>query len=207
MTIDQSILKNTIFLVDDDHDILTSLSALFELSGFKTKTYTSALDYLQRLDDKPGCLISDISMPEMNGIELLTELNKVEHARPTLFITGVATVELAVKAMKLGAVDFVSKPITTDDLLEKVVKMLTDFETCKEVISRYKTLTKREKQVYGLIVKGLTNTAISEKIFLTVSTVEKHRSTIMKKMKADNLAILMTTVNQIKLLNIETTPS
>jgi len=152
-------------------------------------------------------LISDISMPEMNGIELLTELNKVEHARPTLFITGVATVELAVKAMKLGAVDFVSKPITTDDLLEKVVKMLTDFETCKEVISRYKTLTKREKQVYGLIVKGLTNTAISEKIFLTVSTVEKHRSTIMKKMKADNLAILMTTVNQIKLLNIETTPS
>ncbi len=200
MPIHSPILKNTIFLVDDDKDILSSLSALFELSGFKTKTYSSALDYLHQLDDTPGCLISDISMPEMNGIELLIELNKTEHARPTLFITGVATVKLAVEAMMLGAIDFIEKPIIADALLDKVTKILINFEKDKETIDRYKTFTKREKQVHALIVKGLTNSAIAEQIFLTVSTVEKHRSVIMKKMKADNLAMLMTDLPRLKLL-------
>ncbi|SMN14635.1 C4-dicarboxylate transport transcriptional regulatory protein DctD [uncultured Candidatus Thioglobus sp.] len=152
------------------------------------------------MDDTPGCLISDISMPEMNGIELLTELNKTEHARPTLFITGVATVKLAVEAMTLGAIDFIEKPIIADTLLDKVTKMLTNFEADKEIIDRYKTLTKREKQVYRLIIKGLTNTVIAKQIFLTISTVEKHRSVIMKKMKAVNLAALMADLPRLKLL-------
>ena len=125
--LDEKILNNTIFIIDDDSDILQSLTVFFQLKGFKVKGFSSAADYLAELDDTQGCLISDVSMPEMNGVELLEKLNEIRQLRPVLLMTGFATIKLAVKAMRLGAADFVEKPFSTSYLLSKVLEVLEKF--------------------------------------------------------------------------------
>ena len=114
--------SQTIFIVDDEKDIRDFLVTFFEMNGFKTKNFSSAKDYIDQLDDTPGCLVSDILMPGMDGIELLSHLNKIEHLRPTIFITGNATIPTSVESIKLGAVDFIEKPFKAELLLEKVLE-------------------------------------------------------------------------------------
>ena len=189
--VDQKYLKNTIYIIDDDDDILQSLVVFFQMKGFKVKGFSSAIDYLTELDDAQGCLISDVSMPEMNGIELLEKLNQTNQLRPVLLITGVATVNIAVKAMRLGAADFIEKPFLTDRLLTKVLEILEKSEAAFKTFGLYKSLTKREAHIFDLVAQNLSNQQISEKLFITVSTVEKHRSAMMKKMKFNSLGELM----------------
>lgn len=198
MLLDKSLLNHTIFIVDDDDDILDSLVVFFDLLGFKTRAFSSATDYLAQLDDVKGCLICDISMPEMTGIELLSELNKGAHLRPTLFITGVSTVKMAVEAIQLGALDFIEKPISTDLLLDKVLSAIEQFKPNLAAIDHYKSLTPKEQQVFCLMVEGATNHIIAQQLFASVSTVEKHRSSVMKKMKADSLALLVAALPRLK---------
>ena len=200
--IDQKYLKSTIYIIDDDDDILQSLIVFFQLKGFRVKGFSSAVDYLKDLDDTQGCLISDVSMPEMNGIELLEKLNTAQQLRPALLITGVATVNIAVKAMQLGAADFIEKPFLTDYLLSKVLEILEGFEQTFSAFNDYKDLTKREAQIFDLVAQNLSNQQISEKLFITISTVEKHRSAMMKKMKFDSLGELIQKHAQLnKVLN------
>ena len=200
--IDQKYLKSTIYIIDDDDDILQSLIVFFQLKGFRVKGFSSAVDYLKDLDDTQGCLISDVSMPEMNGIELLEKLNTAQQLRPVLLITGVATVNIAVKAMQLGAADFIEKPFLTDYLLSKVLEILEGFEQTFSAFNDYKDLTKREAQIFDLVAQNLSNQQISEKLFITISTVEKHRSAMMKKMKFDSLGELIQKHAQLnKVLN------
>lgn len=197
--IDQKYLKSTIYIIDDDDDILQSLIVFFQLKGFRVKGFSSAVDYLKDLDDTQGCLISDVSMPEMNGIELLEKLNTAQQLRPVLLITGVATVNIAVKAMQLGAADFIEKPFLTDYLLSKVLEILEGFEQTFSAFNDYKDLTKREAQIFDLVAQNLSNQQISEKLFITISTVEKHRSAMMKKMKFDSLGELIQKHAQVNL--------
>jgi len=196
--LDEKILKNTIFIIDDDNDILQSLVSFFEMKGFKVQGFSSALDYLKALDDTQGLLISDVSMPEISGLEMLEKLNEIQQLRPVLFMTGFATIKTAIKAMQLGATDFIEKPFSTKYLLSKVLGIFESFEEAFLTFDLYKSLTKREVQVFELIVKNLTNQQIAEKLFITVSTVEKHRATLMIKMKVGNLNELMQKSLQIK---------
>jgi len=187
--LDEKILKNTIFVVDDDDDILQSLVLFFEMKGFKVQGFSSALDYLSALD---------VSMPGMNGLEMLEKLNEIQQLRPILFMTGFATTDLAVKAIQLGASDFIEKPFSTKYLLSKVLNIFEKFEEVFLAFDLYKSLTKREVQVFELVVKNLTNQKIAEKLFISISTVEKHRATLMIKMKVGNLNELMQKSLQIK---------
>jgi len=198
MILDKPTLNNTIFIVDNDENIVDSLKVFFDFVGFKTQTFSSAVDYLKQLDDRQGCLICDISMPSMTGIELLSELNKSEHLRPTLFLTGVSTVEMAVEAIQLGAIDFLEKPVSTEALLEKVLDAIEQFKPHQIAVDDFKKLTPKERKVFDLIVEGVVNNDIAEQLFMSVSTVEKHRSSVMKKMQAESLALLMTKLPKLK---------
>lgn len=198
MILDKPTLNNTIFIVDNDENIVDSLKVFFDFVGFKTQTFSSAVDYLKQLDDRQGCLICDISMPSMTGIELLSELNKSEHLRPTLFLTGVSTVEMAVEAIQLGAIDFLEKPVSTEALLEKVLDAIEQFKPHQIAVDDFKKLTPKERKVFDLIVEGVVNNDIAKQLFMSVSTVEKHRSSVMKKMQAESLALLMTKLPKLK---------
>lgn len=198
MNLPKPTLNNTIFIVDDDESIVDSLKVFFDFLGFKTETFSSAVDYLDQLDDRQGCLICDISMPGMTGIELLVELNKGTHLRPTLFLTGVSTVKMAVEAMQLGAIDFLAKPVSTEALLEKVLDAIEQFKPSMMAVDDFKKLTPKERKVFDLIVEGVVNNGIAEQLFMSVSTVEKHRSSVMKKMQAESLALLMAKLPKLK---------
>ena len=198
MLLDKTLLDNTIFIVDDDENILNSLVVFFDLLGFKTRSFSSAVDYLKQLDDTQGCLVCDISMPDMTGMDLLSELNKVAHLRPTVFITGVSTVKMAVEAMKLGAADFIEKPVSTDVLLGRVMGAIDNFKPSLVAVNDYKTLTPKECEVFDLIIKGMTNHDIAQQLCSSISTVEKHRASVMKKMNVDSLALLITTLPKLK---------
>ena len=202
MLLNKAILDNTIFIIDDDENILNSLVVFFDLLGFKTQSFLSAVDYLRHLDDTQGCLICDISMPCITGIELLTELNKGRHLRPTLFITGVSTVQMAVEAIQLGALDYIEKPISTDSLLNKVLDAIEQFKPSLMAVNDYKTLTPKERQVFDLIIEGVVNNDIAKQLHMSVSTVEKHRSSVMRKMQVDSLALLIAKLPKLKPLGL-----
>lgn len=182
--------EQTIFIVDDDDNIKDFLVTFFEMSGFKTKGYSSAQDYLEQLDDTPGCLVSDVLMPNMDGVELLERLNKIGHLRPTIFITGNATIPMSIQSMKLGANDFIEKPFKPEVLLNKVNNAINEFQKNLDVINKYKSLTTKEQQTFSYMIKGHTNKMLAEDLGISPSTVEKHRSSVMKKMHADSIVSL-----------------
>jgi FixJ family two-component response regulator len=129
-------------------------------------------------------------MPNMDGVELLNHLNQVEHLRPTIFITGNATIPMSIKSMKLGASDFIEKPFKPELLLEKVNNAMADFQKNLDVIGRYKELTNKEQQAFFYMIKGHTNKMLAEELDISASTVEKHRASVMKKMQADSVVAL-----------------
>ncbi len=186
----QSDENQTIFVIDDDSSIKEFLVTFFEMSGFQTKGFDSAQDYLDQLDDTPGCLVSDVLMPNMDGVELLEHLNKIEHLRPTIFITGNATIPMSIQSMKLGASDFIEKPFKPELLLEKVNNAMTNFQKNLDVIYKFKDLTSKEQQTFGFMIKGHTNKMLAEDLGISASTVEKHRASVMKKMQADSIVAL-----------------
>jgi len=186
----QSNTDQTIFIIDDDDNIKDFLVTFFEMSGFKTKGFSSAQDYIEQLDDTPGCLVSDVLMPGMDGVELLEYLNQVEHLRPTIFITGNATIPMSIQSMKLGATDFIEKPFKPEILLEKVNNAMTTFQKNLEVINKYKDLTNKEQQAFMFMVKGHTNKMLAEDLSISASTVEKHNASVMKKMQAESIVAL-----------------
>lgn len=190
MTSELSTENQTIFIIDDDENIKDFLVTFFEMSGFQTKGFSSAQDYIDQLDDTPGCLVSDVLMPNMDGVELLNHLNQVEHLRPTIFITGNATIPMSIKSMKLGAFDFIEKPFKPELLLEKVNNAMADFQKNLDVIGRYKELTNKEQQAFFYMIKGHTNKMLAEELDISASTVEKHRASVMKKMQADSVVAL-----------------
>ncbi|HIB97535.1 MAG TPA: response regulator transcription factor [Candidatus Thioglobus sp.] len=186
----QSDENQTIFVIDDDSSIKDFLVTFFEMSGFQTKGFDSAQDYLDQLDDTPGCLVSDVLMPNMDGVELLEHLNKIEHLRPTIFITGNATIPMSIQSMKLGASDFIEKPFKPELLLEKVNNAMANFQKNLDVINKFKDLTSKEQQTFGFMIKGHTNKMLAEDLGISASTVEKHRASVMKKMQADSIVAL-----------------
>ena len=181
-----------VYIVDDEQKVRDSLSKFLRLYGFKVKAYADAESYLYELDqDEIGCLISDIDMKDMDGLQLQKRLNEIKCIRPTIFITGHANVDIAVRAMKLGAVDFIEKPFNPDELAAKVGAAIDLFAERITILGCYRLLTKKEIEVFKHVAKGGKNRDIAEKLFISIPTVEAHRSRVMKKMQAGSLPELV----------------
>lgn len=196
----------TIFVVDDDAAVRDSLCALLMAAGYAPVGFESAIAFLQWIDSVAGrsggspgsCLIADIRMPVMDGLQLQAELNRRRLSLSVIIVTGHADVPLAVKAMKAGAIDFIEKPYDAGTLLESVRSaLLVSDETRSQVtavetaISRIATLTQRERQVLDLLVAGASNKVIAFELDISPRTVEIHRAHLMDKMQARGLSDLV----------------
>jgi two-component system response regulator FixJ len=195
----------TVFVVDDEPDIRDSLVMLLDASGYRAKAYESAVTFLA--SDAPqsvGCLIVDVRMPDMDGLQLQQELLARHSLLPVIIMTGHGDIPIAVQAMKAGAVDFLEKPFDDDVLLDSVrraldraTSVIDHANAAKEAAARLTQLTDRERQVLDLIVAGKANKVIAYELSISPRTVEIHRSRVMEKMGAGNLADLVRTVLSI----------
>jgi two-component system response regulator FixJ len=197
----------TVFVVDDDPDVRDSLSLLLEASGYAVQSFDSALALLQSAaPNTPGCLIVDVRMPNMSGLELQQNLVTRNSPLAVVVMTGHGDIPLAVQAMKAGAVDFLEKPLDESALLDSVARALRsasqathDAEATQMTEQRMALLTEREKQVLDLIVAGKANKVIAYELSISPRTVEIHRSRVMTKMNARNLAELVRMVLSLRL--------
>ncbi len=190
----------TVFVVDDDSEVRETLKWLVESVGLKIETFASAQDFLNAYDPKrPGCLVTDVRMPGMSGIELQAKLMAAEVTLPIIVVSGYADVPTAVRSMKGGAIDFVEKPFNEQMMLERIqLSILEDARLRQKraqgerARARLKSLTPRERQVMDLVILGRSNKQIARELDISPKTVEVHRSNVMAKMKAQSLAELVT---------------
>jgi two-component system response regulator FixJ len=188
-----------VFVVDDDDAVRESLEFSLKLAGHRVEGFASATDFLASDGPtRPGCLITDIRMPEMDGIELQEELKKRKCALPVIVITGHGDVPLAVRAMKAGAGDFLEKPFAREALLAAVRRALEmsasavdDAEHGEEVRGRIALLTPKEREVFDRVVAGKQSKVIAHELGSSPRTVEIHRARMMKKLEASSLQELV----------------
>src|SRR3954468_15886105 len=191
--------EETVFVVDDDAGARDSLCALLESAGIAAEAFESARAFLQaHRPEQAGCLIADIRMPDMDGLELQEELNRRHAGLPVIVVTGHADVPLAVRAMKAGAVDLIEKPYDDALLLASVRRALAQAHGAREqsaateaAKSRIANLSARERQVLGLLVAGQPNKIIAYELDISPRTVEIHRAHVMEKMEAKSLSDLV----------------
>lgn len=196
---DASSISRTVYIVDDDEGVRTSLGILLDSVGYHPVTFASAREFLERYDpDQPGCLLLDIRMPEMSGMDLQRELAARAIFLPVIFITGHGDVAMAVDAMKHGAFDFLQKPFSHQELLARVAPALEADAVARQALARkeelavrHAALTPREKEVMGMIVGGQANKVIAQDLGLSERTVEIHRARVMDKMGTRSLAHLV----------------
>ncbi len=193
-------LKQTIYVVDDDQAVRESLCWLLESVDLPVVTYASAQEFLADYNpEMGGCLILDVRMPGMSGLELQNKLIEIECTLPILIITGHGDVPMAVRALKNGAVDFIEKPFNDQKLLERIQHCLDQDRAQREarymervMRERYEQLTPREQEVLTRVVAGKLNKVIADELGISSKTVEAHRANIMEKMHASSLAELVT---------------
>ena len=199
-------IQQTVYVVEDDEAVRDSLELLLKSDGKPVKTYESATAFLKDYSDKmAGCIVLDIRMPGMDGMELQKKLNEKHSILPIIFVTGHGDVPMAVDAMKEGAVDFIQKPYREEALLEKIEAALKqDLEQRKsldekqEIIRRIKSLTPREHEIMDRMIAGQANKVIAIELEISQRTVEIHRSRVMHKMGTHSLAPLVRMVLSVK---------
>ena len=195
----QQLREPIVFIIDDDLSVRRALINLFESVGLHVEAFGSAPEMLQhRLPDVASCLVLDIRLPGLSGLDLQTELAKVNINIPIIFITGHGDIPMTVRAMKGGAVDFLTKPFRDQDLLDAVTTAIErdrgrrELEkTVANLQSLYEKLSSREREVLALVASGLMNKQIAAKLELAEITVKIYRGHIMKKMRAKSLADLI----------------
>jgi len=191
--------KATVFIVDDDQAVRESLSMLVETVGLGAKSYASAQDFLDDYDAAhAGCLVADVRMPGMNGLELQTRLSEKGIGIPIVIITGHGDVYMAVQALKAGAVDFVEKPFRDQDLLDSIQRAISiDAKLRLERTERSKVedklgeLTGREREVVHVLVKGKSNKEVASDLDISRKTIDFHRVRILEKMGVNSLVELV----------------
>jgi RNA polymerase sigma factor (sigma-70 family) len=203
-------LTPIVFVVDDDVSVRESLELLVSSAGLKPETFSSAREFLSRpRATVPCCLLLDVTMPGLNGLELQQQLAE-RTDMPIIFITGYGDVPMSVRAMKAGAVEFLTKPLKDDVLLDAIRSAI---ERSREALRResdmqalrdcYQSLTPREREVMTLVVSGLLNKQVGGELGISEVTVKAHRGQVMRKMKADSLPDLVTMAARLRL---RTTP-
>lgn len=198
----------TVFIVDDDPAVRNSMSWLLESVDLPVQVYASAQEFLDSYDaNLPGCLVLDIRLPGMSGLELQTELHNRNIQIPIIIVTGHAEVPIAVRAMKEGAVDFIEKPFSDQVLLDCIRRALqrdtasrVNESRREEIAQRVRTLTPRETEVMEKVVEGNSNKMIAAQLGVSRKTVEAHRAGVMKKMGAQSVADLVRMVTEFQTL-------
>jgi FixJ family two-component response regulator len=188
-----------VFVIDDDESLREALNSLIRSVGLSVETFASAHEFLQSpRPDLPACLILDVRMPGLSGLDLQRDLTKADIHIPIIFITGHGDIPMSVRAMKAGAIEFLTKPFRDQDLLDAIQQALEHDRLQRsqradnaELFNRYQSLTTRETEVFGLVVKGMLNKQIALQLGTSEITIKLHRRQVMEKMQADSLADLV----------------
>lgn len=194
-----------VHIVDDDAPLRAALARVLRIAGFDVRGYASAAEFLAGTSTSGGCLLLDVALPGMNGVELQAVLGRAAEALPIVFLTGRGDVETSVRAMKAGAVDFLTKPVKRDALLAAVRAAVAHDTVARAqraelrgLRNRFETLTTRERQVFGRVIRGKLNKQIADELGTSIRTVKAHRASVMTKMEAGSLAELVGVGNRLE---------
>jgi FixJ family two-component response regulator len=196
-----------VFVVDDDISVREALENLIRQEGMEVETFSSAQEFLARpLASAPGCLVLDVYLPGLTGLELQKRISGEQPDLPIIFITGHGDIPMTVRAMKAGAVEFLTKPFA-DDVLLRAIRSAIDrsiaqharHEELQGLKTRYARLTPREREVMGLVVVGLLNKQVADELRISEVTVKAHRGSMMRKMQADSFAELVNMASRLRL--------
>jgi two-component system, LuxR family, response regulator FixJ len=198
--------SQTVFVVDDEPVVRKAVSLILEQGGHRIETFASAAEFLERYDaSQPGCLVSDVRMPGMDGMDLLRHLSQQGIRIPVVMLSAHGDIPMAIDAVKTGAIDFLEKPADPDVLRQKVAGALAmdltwrlDLDETEEIKQLESTLTPREREVLRLLVDGKNAKIVAQILGSSYNTVRVQRASIMKKMRADNIADLVRMTNMIE---------
>lgn len=205
-------MPGLVHVVDDDASFRTAVERRLKLAGYGVATYSSAQDLLDRLpgDDGPGCILLDVQIPGLSGLQLQSQLAALGSTLPIVFVTGYADTATTVRAIKAGAEDFLTKPVSSEDLLDALDRALIRQQAehirrtkLASLQARLKSLTPREHQAFALIVRGKINKQIAHELGTTERTVKAHRHQVMEKMQVQSLAELVSAAERLGFLDPE----
>jgi len=200
-----------VFVVDDEPAVCVAIKRLIRSVGIDAQTFSSAQEFLRakRLDG-PGCLVLDVRLPDLSGLDLQQDLANAGIDLPIIFVTGHGDIPMSVRAMKAGAVEFLTKPYREQDLLEAIQHGIRQHRAKKEqraeileLQRRYELLTLREREVFPLVADGLLNKQVGAQLGASEKTIKVHRSQVMQKMKAESLADLVRMAERLKITSIK----